>query len=120
MPHLEKVIEEYWKKGKISFIAFDLETIITAKEMYPEVPCYYLSMLKPDLKKQFNLIVENNLDGVDLRYGIIDRQIIEKCTEAGLDVWCWTVNDLETARKMKKLGVSAVTTDRPAWLKENL
>ena len=45
---------------------------------------------------------------------------MEQCKAAGLDVWCWTVNDPETARKMKQMGVTAVTTDRPAWLKENL
>jgi glycerophosphoryl diester phosphodiesterase len=120
LPHLQKVIEQHWKTGNISFIAFDFETIIATKKLYPHLPCYYLSSLKPDLKQHFNDIVENKLDGVDLRYGIIDRSMVEKCNKAGLAVWCWTVNDLETAREMKELGVTSVTTDRPAWLKENL
>jgi len=120
LPYLQEVIEQHWKMGKISFIAFDFETIIATKKLYPDVPCYYLSMLKPDLKKHFNDIVENKLDGVDLMHGIIDRSMVAKCNEAGLAVWCWTVNDLEIARNMKELGVTAVTTDRPAWLKENL
>jgi glycerophosphoryl diester phosphodiesterase len=80
----------------------------------------HLTMFKPDLKKHFDAIVESRLDGVDLRYGIIDRALVEKCHESGLDVWCWTVNDPYTALKMRQMGVSAVTTDHPAWLKENL
>ena len=120
LPHLHQVIDKHWIRGKISFIAFDFETIKVTKELYPEVPCYYLSAFRPDLMKRFDAIVESNLDGVDLRYGIIDRALVEQCNASGLDVWCWTVNDPETAGKMKKMGVTAVTTDRPAWLKENL
>ena len=120
LPYLQKVIDDHWRSGKISFIAFDFETIKGAKSMYPEVPCYYLSMLKSDLNRHFDAIIENRIDGVDLRHGIIDSEIMDKCGSAGLEVWCWTVNDVDTAIKMRELGVTAVTTDRPAWLRENL
>ena len=120
LPHLKRVVDAHWKSGSISFIAFGLETIIATKKLYPQAPCYYLSAFSPDVKKHFDIIVESNLDGVDLRHGIIDRKLAEQCSAAGLDIWCWTVNDPETALKMKELGVSAVTTDRPAWLKDNL
>lgn len=118
LPHLQQVIDLHWKQGRISFIAFDFETILATKALYPKVPCYYLSMFKPDLNRHFDEIVESRLDGVDLRHGIIDRALVEKCHAAGLEVWCWTVNDPETAAKMKALGITAVTTDRPAWLKD--
>ncbi len=120
LPYLKPVIDQHWKSGSISFIAFDFETIKAVKKLYPTVPCFYLSSLKPELKKRLNEIVENNLDGVDLRHSIIDNPLMEQCDDLGLDVWCWTVNDPETAKKMKKMGVTAVTTDRPAWLKKNL
>ena len=120
LPHLQKVITQHWKSGNISFIAFDFETIRQVKLLYPEVPCYYLSMFKPDFNKHFEAVLESGLDGVDLRHNIIDKNLMDRCRAAGLDVWCWTVNDPETAIKMKQLGVSAVTTDRPAWLKNSL
>lgn len=119
-PFLQKVIDEHWKSGKISFIAFDFETIIAAKSLYPDLSCYYLSMLKSDLNRRFDALIANHIDGVDLKYGIIDKKIMDKCNSAGLEVWCWTVNDVETAIKMRDLGVTAVTTDRPAWLRDNL
>ncbi|MEJ2596545.1 MAG: glycerophosphodiester phosphodiesterase, partial [bacterium] len=103
-----------------SFIAFDFETIRQSKQLYPDVPCYYLSMFQRDFIKHFDAVVEAGLDGVDLRYNMIDRDLVERCHKNGLDVWCWTVNDIENAQKMKQIGVSAVTTDRPAWLKNNL
>jgi glycerophosphoryl diester phosphodiesterase len=120
LPHLSEVIAQHWKRGKISFIAFDFETIKQAKALYPEVLCYYLSSFKSDINKHFDAVVESGLDGVDLRNNIIDEELMERCHASGLDVWCWTVNDPEIAKKMQQLGVSAVTTDRPAWLKGNL
>jgi len=120
LPHLREVIAQHWERGKISFIAFDFETIKQAKALYPEVNCYYLSSFKSDTNKHFDAVVESGLDGVDLRYNIIDEELMERCNASGLDVWCWTVNDPEMAKKMQQLGVSAVTTDRPAWLKSNM
>lgn len=120
LPYLKPVIDHHWKSGSISFIAFDFETIKGVKKLFPSVPCYYLSAIKPELKKRFDEIVKNNLDGVDLRHSIIDKSLMENCKTLGLEVWCWTVNNPETAAKMKNMGVTAVTTDRPAWLKKKL
>jgi len=120
LPFLQEVISKHWKSGNISFIAFDFETIKQARVLYPELPCYYLSSFKSDINKHLDACVESGLSGVDLRHNIIDQELVERCHATGLDVWCWTVNDPETAQKMKAFGVSAVTTDRPAWLKSNL
>ena len=120
LPHLQKVIDQQLIAGQISFIAFDFETIRQVKELYPHLPAYYLSMFKSDLRKHMDAIVESGLEGVDLRHGMIDQKLMDRCHARGLDVWCWTVNDPETALKMKELGVTAITTDRPSWLKKSL
>jgi len=120
LPYLQEVLAEYWKSGKISMIAFDFETIRKAKIRFPDVPCYYLSSFSADVNKRFDAIIESKLDGVDLRHPVIDQALMDRCAKAGLDVWCWTVNDPAIALKMKVLGVTAVTTDRPGWLKEKL
>jgi len=120
LPYLQRVIKEHWKSGNISFIAFDFETIRQTKALYPELPCYYLSMFKSDFNKHMDDAVKIGLDGMNLRHNIIDRELVERCHSSGLDLWCWTVNDPETALKMQELGVSAITTDRPAWLKSNM
>lgn len=120
LPYLQEVITQHWKSGKISFIAFDFETIKQTKLLYPEVPCYYLSSFKSDFNKHFDAVVESRLDGVDLRHTMIDQELVERCSASGLDVWCWTVNDPVIALQMKEAGVTAVTTDRPKWLKNSL
>jgi glycerophosphoryl diester phosphodiesterase len=120
LSYLKKVVDDHWKSGMIAFIAFDFETIRLTKSIYPDVPCYYLSMFRGKAMKRIDRAADCSLDGLDLRYGIINRKLVEKCGRAGLDLWCWTVNDPETAIRMQDLGVKVVTTDRPDWLKERV
>ncbi len=120
LPFLKGVVDRHWTTGRIAFISFDFDAIRQAKAIYPRLPCYYLSSSKKDAKKHIIKAVQNNLDGLNLRHSIIDQELSMACREAGLDLWCWTVNDPGTAVAMKWMGVSAVTTDRPKWLKEQI
>lgn len=120
LPFMEQVIKEHWKSGEIAFIAFDFKTIVATKKIYPDKPCYYLSAFGRDVKKRFDEIIESDLDGVNLRHKIINKKLVKKFNAAGKDVWCWTVNNPNDAQKMIREGVSAITTDRPKWLKESV
>jgi glycerophosphoryl diester phosphodiesterase len=40
--------------------------------------------------------------------------------ELKLEVLTWTVDDPEIAKRMTELGVKAITTNRPKWLKEEM
>ncbi|MBN1132250.1 MAG: hypothetical protein JXR52_09480 [Bacteroidales bacterium] len=120
LPVLMPIIQQYSRLERLSFICFDLETIIETKKYFPSVPCYYLASFRQDIRRYFDVIVQSNLDGLNLRYKIISRNLTEKCRAAGLDVWCWTVNDPVTAARLIETGVTHITTDRPAWLKNQL
>lgn len=120
LPYMQQVISQHWKTGSIVFIAFDLETILATKKLYPETPCYYLSAFRGDINRKYNVLSESNLDGVNLRHKIIDRNLVEKFNNAGMDVWCWTVDDPEDAKNMINSGVSAITTNRPKWLRKQM
>lgn len=120
LPILKQVVDAHWHSGRISFICFDLETIQATKRLFPELPCYYLSTFRSGVIRHFKKILRSNLDGVDVKHSAINRNFVERCRAEGLDVWCWTVNDPQDAGKMKALGVSAITTDRPKWLKEQI
>jgi len=120
LPFLKMELDQHWVKGDIAFISFDFDAVRQAKALYPEVPCYYLAMFGADANIHLDKAVEAGLDGLNLRHAIINEKLVAKCREAGLDLWCWTVNDVETAHKMSQLGVSGITTDRPAWLREQI
>jgi glycerophosphoryl diester phosphodiesterase len=119
-PELQKVIRKYWTTGNIAFIGFGFETISMAKAVFPAIPCYYLSSAKADLSTKIPDIKRNRLDGVDLSSGIIDQQLVAELKKADLDIWCWTVDVLAEANRMKELGVNVITTNRPTWLKEQM
>ncbi|MCB0685580.1 MAG: hypothetical protein KDC53_03615 [Saprospiraceae bacterium] len=120
MPYLKKEIKKYWKKGQIAFIAFDYATIVEAKKTFKDIPCYYLSSNLEDLEARFTDISQGDLDGVDLNHKIINKELVDKFAEKGKKVWCWTVNDPAVAQKMISAGVGSITTDRPAWLKDQI
>lgn len=120
IPFLKKEITDHWKSGKIAFIAFDYNTILEAKRIFPDVPCYYLSSNLEDLYQHMGSIITSNLDGVDLNHKIITKDIVWRFKREGKEVWCWTVNDPKDAKRMQEIGVSYITTDRPDWLKKEL
>ena len=119
-PELKKVVGRHHKAGKIAFIAFSFETICRAKSEFPEVPCYYLSVSKEDVLKRIPAISANRLDGVDLHYRIIDRELVGILRSEKIDIWSWTIDDLNEASRLKELGVQVITTNRPTWLREQM
>ena len=119
-PELQKVVKKYWKGGNIAFIGFGFETISQAKLIFPTVPCYYLSSSRSDVMVRTPSIRNNKLDGVDLVSTIIDKELVDFLRGAKLDIWCWTVDQLAEANRMKDLGVNVITTNRPTWLKEQM
>jgi len=119
-PELEKVIKQYWKTGNIAFIAFNFETICLAKSKFPIVPCYYLSSSKEDVLSRIPDIKKNKLEGVDLNSKIIDKQLVDSLKTAKAEIWCWTVDSIEEAMRLKNLGVKTITSNRPTWLKEQM
>lgn len=50
---------------------------------------------------------------VHLEDTLVDTEAIEAATALGLEVCAWTVNDLATARRFERLGVSAIFSDEP-------
>ncbi len=61
------------------------------------------------------------LDGLNLNYGFaIDAPFVSAVKAAGLKLYTWTVDDPAVARAEAALGVDGITTNRPAWLREQL
>ncbi|HQO34651.1 MAG TPA: glycerophosphodiester phosphodiesterase family protein, partial [bacterium] len=64
---------------------------------------------------------ELKADGVDLSAcDAITPAFGQAIKDAGLKLLVWTVNDPAVARQMLAAGVQGITTDRPAWLRENV
>jgi glycerophosphoryl diester phosphodiesterase len=111
-------------------ISFNADVIAAVKKAQPNLPAYWLVSLKPSKKKKTppptaeEVIAkarEINADGLDLQAApVLDKTYADKVKAAGLRLYVWTVNDVDEARRMVEIGAEGITTDRPAWLREQL
>ncbi len=117
---LAYVLEKHGKNHQIVFIAFDWNVIVATKKQFPENECYWLSSTKSGLHKKIKEASDVGLDGVNLRYSLIDEEVMKLAKENKLEVLTWTVDDPHEAKRLTELGVSGITTNRPKWLKEEM
>jgi glycerophosphoryl diester phosphodiesterase len=110
-------------------ISFNADVIAAVKKGQPDLPAYWLASLKPNKKKTPPPTAKEaiatakriNADGLDLQAApILDKTYAAKVKAAGLRLYVWTVNDVDEARRMVEIGAEGITTDRPAWLREQL
>jgi len=131
LPHLEKVVRQAGLAPEQTvFIAFDWETIRLTKLRFPECNCYGLSGFKRDKETQawqptpdqvIQKALKAGVDGVDVYHGgPVDADFVRAAKSHDLEVHVYTVNDPEDARRVMEAGVHGITTDRPAYLKEQL
>ncbi len=120
LPHLKRSVEKSGKEDQIVFISFGWKTILDTQKEFPDNKCYWLSSSKSGLTGKIIQAAEKGLAGVNLNHNIIDAEVMRLAKENNLEVLTWTVNDPAVAKKMIELGVKAITTDRPQWLKEEI
>lgn len=116
--------------GQMIVIAFDENVVAAIERHRPEITTYWLSGFEeteggkwtPSVDQIIAIARRSGTDGVDLNANldVIDRSFVRAVRAAALDLHVWTVNDADVARRLMRLGVDSITTDRPAWLREQL
>ena len=124
VPELDRVLQATrLKPAQTPVICFNADVIAAVKKLRPDLPAYWLVSLKEDTTAD-SLITkaqEIRADGLDLSANArLDQAFATKIRSAGLRLDVWTVNDPAVARRMAQIGVQGITTDRPAWLREQL
>ena len=120
IPEIRRVVDSSNKKEQIIFISFGWKTIVATHKEFPDNKCYWLSSLKPGLKKKMEKAAAEGLTGVNLKHSIIDEEIIAQAKDLNLEVLSWTIDDPAEAQRLTNIGVSGITTNRPKWLKEQM
>lgn len=116
--------------GQTAVISFNLETCRSVKKRLPKLNVYYLSSFKqeektgevtPTVRELIRTAQEAKLDGLDVSYkGPVDAAFAKQVHDAGLELHVWTVDDPADARRMLEAGVNGITTNRAAWMREQL
>ncbi len=107
---------------------FGYEALAELKARAPELFVFLLIEYRqeaagwaPSRDTVLALLGEGAFDGVGPGdSGPLDAESCAAFHAAGKPVFVWTVNDPERARALVAMGVDALITDRPGWLRERL
>jgi glycerophosphoryl diester phosphodiesterase len=69
-----------------------------------------------DIEDVFSRAAELKATKIGVYFEGVDAELIAKAHERGFQIGAWTVNDVETARRLMDLGVDTLTTDDPATM----
>jgi len=123
VPELIRQLEQNQKPAaETPVICFNTAVIAELKRQRPKFPAYLLH--NPEKISAKDLVAQAKsiqADGVDLKAcPELDDAYAQIIREAGLRLDVWTVNDPAEARRLIKLGVQGITTDRPGFLRESV
>jgi glycerophosphoryl diester phosphodiesterase len=128
LPSLRQLLVESGKISQVVIIGFDLETVAESKKRIA-VPTYWLKQTEKDKNteqwiphdpKLVQTAKDAGLDGLDVHFAGVTGEFARAVKAAGLGFYVWTVDDPDEARRLIKLGVDGITTNRPDWLREQL
>jgi glycerophosphoryl diester phosphodiesterase len=132
LPELERVIaaaSAAVSVERLLVIAFDHEVLSAVKRHLPAVKVWWLvGWAKepatgewPRVEALADLTKARGFDGLNLSHRFpLDAAAVEAVHARGLKLGVWTVNEADAARRLAAVGVDAITTDRPGWLRARL
>ncbi|NUQ02118.1 MAG: hypothetical protein HUU35_19905 [Armatimonadetes bacterium] len=110
--------------GGCSIISFDRDAVTLAAEREPRVPCLLLLSEIPDKPADRTAllvdVLARRLRGLSVYHRALDAAFVREAHRLALTIWTWTVNGEAVADEMAAMGVDAICTDRPGWLKAHL
>lgn len=120
LPALKNIINNSPKDKKFVFIAFDFQTISDTKKAFPDNSCYWLCSNPDLLKKNIGSVSGAGLEGISLSWNIITKEVAAEAEKLYLELFSWTVDNPDEAKRLISLGVRGITTNRPGWLNEQI
>lgn len=131
LPTLQQTLKASGKPdSQFVIIGFSHSTMQAAKQTMPYHKVFWLSSFKkdeqtgaltPTLDELIDKAKAANLDGLDLSYKWpLDAASIARIKAAGLECHVWTVDNPDVARRLAAAGVDGITTNRPAFIREEL
>ena len=123
----ESISNSGLKTEQVVFIGFDLKTMAMTRIVFPHHKVLWLLDLdyywigrtfNPSITKAIAKAKAHMLDGLNVWAGkMLGPALINQVKASGLLIYCWTVNDEQTAKNLMDWGIDAITTDRAQWLK---
>ena len=142
-PAVDVIRESGKTPSDLVLISFDVDTIIAAKQALADFECQLVVTCRPDdeaggwalhftegpgfrpvsvhydPEELVQMIRTHGIDGIDTSF-VMPESLIETMKSAGLSLVTWTVNDPEIALDLVSRGLTSITTDRPAEIRDAL
>ena len=135
-PEILPALEESLGRSKVApeqlrIISFNADVIAQAKLRMPKIKGMWISGYKqdkatgqwrPDRATILKTLKETKADGFNsnANFEMFTPKFVEELRGMGLEVGAWTVDKAPDARKLKEMGVTAITTNRPAFIRQSL
>lgn len=94
----------------------NLELMTQVKKLAPNIPVFWDRPPGSDLDADIRTARELGFESLVLHHTLVQADTVTKIRAAGMEIGAWTVNDLPTLHRFKKLGVDRIYTDRPREL----
>jgi glycerophosphoryl diester phosphodiesterase len=131
LPEMEKLLlENNLAPHQITIMDFDLDTVIRAREEFPETEVLWLyeffneensNAIKEKLIEIIEVADKYKLTGVNIEdIEEFDKSFIQMAKVRGLKCYCWTVDDPVRVSYLIESGIDGITTNRPGWMREEL
>lgn len=109
----EKVAEVYatadrvYDLSKFILQSFSHENLKKSRKLYPDIP---LMLTLGDEQLDYDFCFKYNIS-LDIYFGAVNKEIIDRFHEHGLEVALWTVNEREDFEKCKLMNVDYIESD---------
>jgi glycerophosphoryl diester phosphodiesterase len=122
IPYLVEVLASSPDKSRLVVISFDFDVCAKMKKQVPAIPVYWLHYtLSGSYKhKWISNAVDAGLDGLNFRHKGISKDYVDAVHQSGMKMFAWTVDDPVEAARLIESGIDGITSNRPAWLSEQL
>ncbi|MFO0904091.1 MAG: glycerophosphodiester phosphodiesterase [Pirellulales bacterium] len=125
---LREIRESAKPAAQTPIISFKSDVVAAVKRERPDLAAYWIVSMKedkqgrrPSVEWLIERAQEIRADGLDLSDSpTIDAAFIAQVRAAGLKFYVWTIDDADLGRRFAELGVDGITTNRPAWLREEI
>lgn len=98
------------EKDMFIIITSGRKLCLKVKELMPTLPVYYIVSYEEVSRETIEFAVNNHLDGMDIHVYHPD-DYVKDVVASGLDVFVWTIDDMDNCERFYKLGVHAITTN---------
>jgi glycerophosphoryl diester phosphodiesterase len=110
---VEKIIDIIGEIGyldKTVFISFSIDNLVFVKEKNADLVCQFLTYKQEVLDEKMPTVIKYNMD-LDLFYGLIDKELVEKTHARGAKINAWTPGNPKEGERLASIGVDYITSN---------